>query len=184
MNKRTILTVIITIMCIMNLFVGFIPDGDSYFELFIRGFFSDDLGTGWKILFVAPTSILAILTLLHILEPQSSGITRNHLSWAGILGFGLYVVIYLVVYAVISASIGLEDAIRGYATGESYDSGNPDYSSAGWGSLFYPILFLSYVLVHRIMHYNKPETDPGYRSINKRKSSGPPPKQDDTNEYV
>jgi len=156
-NKRLILTVIITILCLMNIFgkVGG-QDTFSYFTLFRHAAFTDELSDFWKFIFMAPTGSLILLTVLHIAEPKSISIERNHLAIAGIIAFLLYLVLYGIIYLGANLFTDVLDFLVNSTTGSSRDN-DVGYFEVGWVNVLYPILFLSYVLIHRYMSYTTQE---------------------------
>ncbi len=165
----------------MNIFASFVPEGPSYFRIFTLALFDDDLATFWKVICMSPTGILLVLTILHIMEPRSSSITRNHLALAAIFGFVLYMIIYGLMYLATALAIDAGDLLSGMATGQYSESDKPSLGVFGWSAVLYPILFLSYVIIHRFMKYETPEVDPNFRRISRSKTSNT---RHDEDEYV
>jgi len=165
----------------MNIFTTFIPEGPTYFKLFRIAYFDNTLSSFWKIIFMSPTGILIILTLLHIVEPKSSGIRRNHLALAGIFGFILYLFIYGLMYLATSLALDAGNFLKGSMPGHNYQSEELGLLDMGWSSFLYPILFLSYVLIHRFMKYEAPEVNSNYRTISRSKK---PKTFKDKNDFV
>jgi len=143
----------------MNIFIPFVGDDFTYFDLFQEAAFDNRLSTFWKIVFMSPTSILAILTVLHILEPKSEFVTRNYLAISGIIGFLLYLLIYGLMYVAVTLAIGAGDILVSWITGNNQQSAGIGALDLGWTPVLYPILFLTYVLVHRYMKYDFPEIE-------------------------
>ena len=171
MKKRTLLSLIIGTLCFMNLFVPILND-ETYFELFRMAASDEQLSSFWKVVFMGPTGILAVLTLLHIAEPKSERITRNHLAVSGIIGFLLYIVIYGLMHVAATLFLGTGDLIYNFINSTDYQSADPGLLYFGWSPVLYPLLFLAYVLVHRFMRYDSPEAAPASIMI-KRKNERP-----------
>lgn len=186
MKKRTFLSIIIGVMCLMNIFGSFVSDAPlSYFDIFWEALSRDDLSTFWKIIFVSPTSILAILTVLHIYEPRSEDITRNHLALAGIIGFILYLLILGLMYVATHLAIGGGEFLRSLIFGDAYDAQGAEGKAVnfiGLSSFLYPLLFLAYVLIHRFMKYDISEIQTQFSR--KKKDEKPSPPNYDENEFL
>ena len=150
MNKRTILSGIIGVLWVMNVLIPFIGNEMTYFELFLEAMDDDKGSDTLKFIAMSPTGILLILTGLHIAEPRSEFITRNYLAYASIAGFILYLLICVIGYGSLQLLTGVGDVFSGKET----EVGILDI---GFKTLSYPILFLSYVLVHKYMSYDMPE---------------------------
>ena len=158
MNKRLILTLIILALCYMNVFQPILYDSFSYFKVFTEALnaSSDELSTKWRLILMTPTAIIAILSILHFMEPGSPSITRNHLAIASIVGC----IIYLLLFGLIYTAVILGDVAFGLIAiifGGDYSAGNIGVGDLGWPPILYPVLFIAYVLVHRFMRYSTPE---------------------------
>jgi len=153
MKKRTVLSIIIGLLCFMNFFIPCFED-ITYFDLFIESLGEKELNGFFKFVFMSPTAIIIILTLLHIYEPKSDLITRNYLAIASISGFIYYLIIYLILYLGASLFGDIGEMISGR------QSKDPELLDFGITPVLYPLLFLAYVLVHRYMSYSEPEMQP------------------------
>ena len=155
----------------MNIFAPIFTIGGKdfpigYFDIFQEVLFlsEDEISGFFKIVAMSPTGILAILTVLHIMEPKSEYITRNYLATASIIGFIIYLLIYGLMYAAVSIATDLGDILFTFFDSSHQKSEKPGALDFGIYALLYPLLFLSYVLVHRFMSYDKPEH---HQNINK-----------------
>lgn len=157
MKKRAILSLIIGVLCFMNVSISVI-DGLSYFDLFFEAANHPKISDFWKAVFMGPTGILAILTALHIMEPRSDWVSRNHLAIAGITGFLLYVILYGLMYIGVSISFVAGDFLKNLVMKSTQTQEHSAVLALGWSPALYPILLLAYVLIHRFMKYDYPET--------------------------
>lgn len=164
MNKRTVLSIIISILCLMNFFAPILDLGIdelsvTYWDMFLEGFFNNKIeSSDLKLLMLAPTGILLILTGLHIAEPRSEFVTRDLLAIASIMGFVLYLLIFGAMYGAMKVFADFGDLFAEFITGRDYNSSTKiNVTSAGLPAILYPVLFLAYVLVHRFMSYVTPE---------------------------
>jgi len=183
MNKRTILSIIIGSLCLMNFFAPLLGEDITYSDFFLEAFSNPEIKGGLKALMMAPTSIILILTALHIAEPRTKFVTRDLLAVASIIGFLLYLAIYGIMYAATSFAYILGDAFTAWLSGNANQQSEVAILEFGFVPLLYPILFLAYVLVHRYMSYESTES---HYSIfqSKTQSSNESTRNHDDNEFV
>lgn len=178
MSKRIVLSIIIFLLCFLNFFTPIIPDSDeSYFDFFRIAYNDDTLSTFWKVVFMSPTGIIIILTALHIMEPKSEAIKRGHLAAASIIGFIIYLFTLAMIYGFFVLTGTMADLLVETITQKEHDDPGVGIGTLGINILLYPLLFLSYVLVHQFMKYKKPEILPP--PLPSQRDSGPSYNEDE-----
>jgi hypothetical protein len=172
MSKRTLLSIIIFLLCFLNFYTPILPDAnESYFDFFRLAYNDDTLSIFWKVVFMSPTGIIIILTALHIMEPKSETIKRGHLAAASIIGFLVYLTTLAMIYGFFVLTGSLADILVETITQKEHEDPNVGIGTLGINTILYPLLFLSYVLVHQLMKYKKPEVSPP--PLPSQKDSGP-----------
>lgn len=154
MNKRTVLSIIIGILCFMNFFIPIFGGETTYFDLFMEALTNPKVEGDFKVLMLAPTTIILILAGLHIAEPRSEFVTRGLSAGAAILGFFLYLGIYVTMQAALTVAYGMGDAMIEIFFGGSNGRREVGMLESGVVPVLYPLLFLAYALVHRYMSYD------------------------------